>query len=443
MLKKITRKPNHHHPRRPFRTLLLILLSIFLLLFIYLYYCNGHTAFTRQISTPILLQTKETMLETESGYNPHISNGPYHDWQLFAADFEKMKQNLKIFVYGDAFSDKKPIMPNSSFSHIFLPYKDPFNRKIGNYFSEHMFKLSLLRSSLFTEKPEQANFFFLPFSINALRNEARVHSADAISNFVAEYANRVSFQFPFFNASGGADHFYVCCHSIGGGAASKHEYLLNNAIQVTCCSSYFHRNYLPHKDVSLPQVWPRGGGGGGGGGIQQSSSLPTNPPHQRHRLAFYAGRTQNSPVRQELISLWGNDTDMDIYGGNSPIPYEQGFRNSKYCLHVRGYEVNTARISDAINFGCVPVIISNHYDLPFANVLDWTKFSVTVNNRELPFLKKRLLSVTNENYLRMYRNLFNVQRHFVWHTTPKGYDSFYMTAYQLWLRRSIHRLPYD
>ncbi|KAJ6713609.1 EXOSTOSIN HEPARAN SULFATE GLYCOSYLTRANSFERASE -RELATED [Salix viminalis] len=292
-----------------------------------------------------------------------LETGPYHNWELFAADFQEMMQHLKIFVYPDIFNKSSP------FANIFLPRENPLdNPKLGNYFSEHMFK--------------------------------------------------------------GADHFYVCCHSVGREAPSKHHGLRNNAIQLTCCSSYFQRFYLSHKDVGLPQVWPR------------TDQTALNPPHARHRLVYFAGRVQNSQVRQQLINLWGNDTEFDIFNGSPTFPYEEGFKRSKFCLHVKGYEVNTARVSDAIHYGCIPVIISNYYDLPFSNVLDWSKFSVVINQRDIASLKTKLLSIKREVYLRMYHDLCKVRRHFFWHTTPRGYDSFYMTAYQLWLRRGTLRLSY-
>lgn len=163
----------------------------------------------------------------------------------------------------------------------------------------------------------------------------------------------------------------------------------------------------------------------------------------RDRLVYFAGRIQNSHIRQQLIALWGNDSLMDILSDNIPsLSYEQGFRRSRYCLHVRGYEVNTARLSDAIHYGCIPVIISNYYHLPFANVLDWSKFSVIINQGEVALLKTRLSSITTHVYFNMFHNLCRVRRHFVWHNIPSGYDSFYMTAYQLWLRRNIHHHSY-
>ena len=129
---------------------------------------------------------------------------------------------------------------------------------------------------------------------------------------------------------------------------------------------------------------------------------------------------------------------MDIFSGNPPFPYEEGFRRSKFCLHVKGYAVNTARVSDSIHYGCIPVILSNYYELPFANVLDWSKFSVVINHRDIAMLKKVLLSLNPRLYLAKYCNLLKVRRHFVWHAPPRGYDSFYMTAHQLWLRRFVH-----
>lgn len=160
----------------------------------------------------------------------------------------------------------------------------------------------------------------------------------------------------------------------------------------------------------------------------------------RDKLAFFAGRVQNSGIRQELLKQWQNDTSFSIFSGHPPFPYEEGFRRSRYCLHVKGYEVNTARVVSAIRYGCVPVLVSNYYDLPFANVLDWSKFSISVNQRDVSLLKHVLASVSEQLYLDLYRNLCTVRKHFIWNMVPADYDAFYMTGYQLWLRRGLHRI---
>lgn len=160
----------------------------------------------------------------------------------------------------------------------------------------------------------------------------------------------------------------------------------------------------------------------------------------RDKLVFFAGRVQNSQIRKELLTLWENDTSFSLFSGHPPFPYKEGFRRSRYCLHVKGYEVNTARVSDAIHYGCVPVLISNYYDLPFANILDWSKFSIVISQGDIALLKSILSSMPKQMYLNLYQNLCIVRKHFTWYTTPRNYDSFYMTAYQLWLKRGLHRL---
>lgn len=346
------------------------------------------------------------------------SNGVYHNWDLFQSDFQQMLNTLKIFVYPDIYNN------SSSFAGIFVPHPNPYTPKLSNYFSEHMFKINILRSSFLTSNPEEAHFFFLPFSINSMRNDPRVHSEAAIAEFVGDYLKKVSEKFGFWNRSNGADHFYVCCHSVGRDAASKFIGLHRNSVQVVCSSSYYQKFYVAHKDIALPQVWPR---------FPETNLVP---PEQRTTLAFFAGRGKNSRIRQQLMSMWENDSLINL-SEKSHKSYEEGFRNSKYCLHVKGYEVNTARISDAIHFGCVPVIISNHYDLPFANVLDWSKFSVIVNHNDIPHLKAVLLSISEKMYASFHANLHQVRKHFRWHASPKDYDTFLMTVYQLWLRRGI------
>lgn len=354
---------------------------------------------------------------------------PYHNWQLFNADYQEMLRTLKIFVYPDVFMNKD----SSPFASVFLPHPNPLDPKIGNYFSEHAFKLALLKSSLITQRPEEAHFFFMPFSINAMRNHPLLHSESSISNFIAQYILRISSEFEFWNASGGSNHFFICCHSVGREAASNNFALRNNAILITCSSSYFQRLYTAHKDIALPQVWPR------------AHNQFLNPLNARNKLVFFAGRVQNSRIRKEILSLWANDTSFSIFSRHPSFPYEEGFRRSKYCLHVKGYEVNTARVSDSIHYGCIPVLISNHYDLPFANVLDWSKFSIIVSQGDIGLLKYILTSVVSQQmYMNLYKNLRVVRNHFRWHTDanvlPTTYDSFHMTAYQLWLRRGLQRL---
>ena len=174
---------------------------------------------------------------------------------------------------------------------------------------------------------------------------------------------------------------------------------------------------------------------------RKSSHYPVNMKC-RTKLAFFAGGI-NSPVRKKLVEVWRNDSEIFAHFGRLKTPYADELLRSKFCLHVKGYEVNTARIGDSLYYGCIPVIIANYYDLPFIDILNWKSFSVIVSTEDIPLLKKVLKGISSDEYLRLQKNVLKVRKHFQWHPSPTDYDAFYMVMYELWLRRSFLRVPFS
>jgi hypothetical protein len=154
----------------------------------------------------------------------------------------------------------------------------------------------------------------------------------------------------------------------------------------------------------------------------------------RTRLAFFAGAI-NSEVRFQLHDEWGDDDEIMVHKGKVPFPYSEALLTSKFCLHVKGYEVNTARLGDAMFYGCVPVVIANYYDLPFADILNWHKFAIVIPTLDIPLLKKTLKAVTPAQYSQMHQYVVQVRKHFQWHSPAHEFDAFYMVMYELWIRR--------
>ncbi|XP_054804925.1 probable glycosyltransferase At5g03795 [Prosopis cineraria] len=295
----------------------------------------------------------------------------YHERDVFVENYREMKMSLKIYVY--------PHSKDDPFANVLLPADEEPG---GNYASESYFKKALMKSQFITEDPANADLFFMPFSIASLRHDRRV-GVGGIQDFVRDYIQEISHKYPYWNRSGGSDHFYVACHSVGRSAMGKAPQVKFNAIQVVCSSSYFLTGYVSHKDACLPQIWPRKG------------NPPTLASSNRKKLAFFAGG-MNSRERKELVRRWGNDSEIFAHAGRLRTPYADELLGSKFCLHAKGYEVNTARIGDSLYYGCVPVVVADYYDLPFADVLNWNSFSVVVNAIDIPRLKKVLKDINPE-----------------------------------------------
>ncbi|XP_068635407.1 probable glycosyltransferase At5g03795 isoform X1 [Aristolochia californica] len=343
-------------------------------------------------------------------------NEVFHDKDLFLEDYKQMNKSFKIYIY--------PHRRDDPFANALLPVDfEPG----GNYASESYFKKVLVQSHFLTNNPSKADLFFLPFSIARLRHDPRV-DVGGIPDFIRNYISHIKQNFPYWNRTNGADHFYVACHSAGRSAMEKAEEVMVNAIQVVCSSSYFISAYVAHKDASLPQIWPRKGNPSGVDSLN------------RKKLAFFAG-SMNSPVRLKLLKTWENDSEIFVHFGRLQTPYSDQLLGSKFCLHVKGFEVNTARIADSLYYGCVPIVIANHYDLPFQDILNWKSFSLVVPTLDIPLLKRILQQVSSEEYERLQRNVMKVRKHFMWNLFPVDYDAFYMVMYELWLRRNVVRIP--
>ncbi|PIN19224.1 Acetylglucosaminyltransferase EXT1/exostosin 1 [Handroanthus impetiginosus] len=364
------------------------------LLFLYVYYTSKLYVHPPEFSkinpqAPVRVGKSQQMnnqISQEVG-SINENDDAFHDRSLFMAEYKEMNKSLKIYAY--------PYKKDDPFANVMLPVD---SEPKGNYASESYFKKSLFESHFITNDPSEAELFYLPFSIASLRHDKRV-GVGGIQEFIREYILNISQSYPFWNRTGGADHFYVACHSVGRSAMEKAVQVKLNAIQVVCSSSYFLPGYVSHKDASIPQIWPR------------KAEPPTRLPYQRKKLAFYAG-AMNSKVREFLVKAWENDSE------------------------ISGFEVNTARIGDALYYGCVPVVLADHYDLPYADILKWDSFSVVVSTWDIPFLKKILQEISENEYLKLQRKVMSVREHFQWHDLPVDYDAFHMVMFELWLRRS-------
>ncbi|XP_078182191.1 putative glycosyltransferase At5g03795 [Carex rostrata] len=338
----------------------------------------------------------------------------YHYPGVFLKNYQAMKKDFKVYIYPDG--DPKTY------------YQTP--RKLtGKYCSEGYFFQNIRESHFRTDDPDKAHLFFVPISPHKMRGMGT--SYENMTIIVRDYVLGLIQKYPYWNRTLGADHFFVACQDVGVRAFEGLEMMVKNSIRVVCSPSY-NVGYVPHKDVALPQ-------------ILQPFALPAggNDIENRTILAFWAGH-RNSKIRVILARVWENDTELSISNNRinratGPLVYQRRFYNTKFCICPGGSQVNSARIMDSIHYGCIPVILSDYYDLPFNDILDWSKFSLILKERDVYQLKDILKSVSHDQFVALHNNLVEVQKHFEWHSPPIPHDTFHMTMYELWLRHHVIR----
>ncbi|GAB4842199.1 hypothetical protein Ancab_012157 [Ancistrocladus abbreviatus] len=110
-----------------------------------------------------------------------------------------MESTLKVYVYRDG---EKPI------------FHQPILK--GLYASEGWFMKLMEGNKRFVVKdPRKAHLFCMPFSSRMLEYTLYVrnsHNQTNLRQYVKEYSERLAAKYPFWNRTGGMDHFLVACH---------------------------------------------------------------------------------------------------------------------------------------------------------------------------------------------------------------------------------------
>eukprot|EP00253_Pinus_taeda_P026730 PITA_26730 len=353
--------------------------------------------------------------------NPELYGPVYHNVSRFKRSYEMMEKVLKVYVYPDG---EKPYFHEGPMVFI--------------YASEGWFMKQMEENKQFVTKDfKKAHVYYMPYSVYEMRRgipAPEQHNMPQISLYIRDYVNTIASKYPFWNRTHGRDHFFVACHDWGPYTTKEHPELRSNAIKVLCNADLSEGYFVSGKDGALPETNLYG--------LQQPPrGLGGLPIRKRSILAFFAGGSHGR-VRPVLFKYWKDkDPSMKIYENLPPeIAKEKSYINhmkdSKYCLCPMGYEVSSPRLVEAIYYDCVPVIIADHFFLPFSEVLNWESFSITVAEKDIPNLKTILLGISGRRYMSMQLRLSKVRKHFLWHrNSPQRYDIFHMILHSVWRSR--------
>ncbi|CAD7964991.1 unnamed protein product [Amoebophrya sp. A120] len=304
---------------------------------------------------------------------PSWESTPFHAYT--GTPIQNVPQTkVRIFVYDDGFSKEiGKLTTGASFCH-----RRQWGSDVGFY---DFFR----QAPEMTKDPEEADFFFVPGFALCLQ-VANLYSLDKLD----EIYSKLMSDLPYLKRNNGRDHIFTFHYQDVFRSWRK---FIPNAIFLTPETevgfelSIDELGYDPllqpvfdtRKDIVTPPYME----------FKHVLGLLTFNKPLRARTIFcsFAGKlwqdvAEAYAVRNSVKEIFGAKEDCQIHAEESMsqlLNSRQMYSlmgDSRFCLVPRGRAAWSVRFFETMWAGCVPVILSDHFETPFESLFDVTKFVI-------------------------------------------------------------------
>lgn len=205
-------------------------------------------------------------------------------------------------------------------------------------------------------------------------------------------------------------------------------------------------SFRPGFDVSIPlfsKEHPRTGGDRG------SLKYNSIPPFRKYMLVFKGKRyltgigsdTRNALYHvhnaEDVVLLttckhgkdWQKHKDARCDRDNAEYDkydYKEMLHNSTFCLVPRGRRLGSFRFLEALQAACVPVMLSNGWELPFSEIIDWNTAAVIGDERLLLQIPTTVRSIHQDKILSLRQ-----QTQFLWEAYFSSVEKIVLTTLEI------------
>ncbi|XP_076128101.1 exostosin-1 [Alosa pseudoharengus] len=330
-------------------------------------------------------------------------------------DFARCERGFKVYLYPPANGEKI----SESYQKILTAIED---------------------SRFYTTDPQEACLFVL--SIDTLDRDQL--SAQYVHNVKAKIQS-----LPLWNE--GRNHLIFNLYS-GTWPDYTEELGFDIGQAMLAKASIDMDNFRPHFDVSIPLFSKDHAQKGGDKGYLTLNNVP---PSRKYLLVFKGKRyltgigseTRNALYHihngDDIILLttckhgkdWEKhkdgrcDRDNEEY---SKFDYQELLHNSSFCLVPRGRRLGSFRFLEALQAACIPVLLSNGWELPFSESIDWNKAAIIGDERLLLQIPSITRSVDHDRILALRQ-----QTQFLWDAYFSSVTKIVLTTLEI-IRDRIH-----
>ncbi|NXE73732.1 EXT1C protein, partial [Cochlearius cochlearius] len=293
---------------------------------------------------------------------------------------------------------------------------------------------SIERSRYYTPNPEEACLFIL--SIDTL-------DRDHLSRQYVRNVDEKIRSFPLWN--GGRNHLIFNLYS-GTWPNYTEDLGFDIGQAILAKASFYTESFRPGFDISIPLFSKDHPQRGGERGWLYQDSIH---PKKKYLLVFKGKRyltgigsgTRNALHHihngKDIISLttckhgkdWEKHKDTRCDKDNvdyERFDYQELLHNSTFCIVPRGRRLGSFRFLEALQAACIPVLLSDGWELPFAEAIDWGKAAVVGNERLLLQIPSAVRCIHPERVL-----AFQQQTQFLWDAYFSSVDKIVHTTLEI------------
>jgi hypothetical protein len=342
-------------------------------------------------------------------------------WQIQSSEFDTLYSNrtnsrvnlgerifpMKIYIYEYPVELEKKVLAS------------PVGCALGQWGTEVLMHKWLMSSEMRTTDPDEADLFYVPVyaTCNIVRKNLKYKDVgqeiyEAVFEFLRTQKS--------WREHGGIDHVFLFADGQGVNQWPWYDVVSNSILLMVdgTCPTWgteledkvdIKTCFSPWKDIIIP-------GHTDFARVLKIKELK-KPLGERKLLFSWRGRSSfihdaynKSVTRTEIVEHFLDLPHTDV-GGFSKTFFESK-TNSQFCLVPSGTSPWSNHLYESIIAGCIPVILSDEYQLPFWHRLDWTKFSVKLPEGKIePELFDHLADIPHELLIAMYTE---VQQNSCW-----------------------------
>ncbi|XP_061509479.1 exostosin-1 [Anopheles gambiae] len=304
---------------------------------------------------------------------------------------------------------------------------------------------AIQESRYYTTDPEQACLFVL--GIDTL-------DRDSLSeDFVRNVPSRLQ-RLPHWN--NGRNHIIFNLYSGTWPDYNENGLGFDPGQAILAKASMSIQSLRPGFDVSIPLFHKQFPLRGGNTGFVISNNFPAN---KKYLLAFKGKRYVHgigSETRNSLFHLhnardfvlvttckhgksWRDLQDARCDEDNREYDrydYETLLQNSTFCLVPRGRRLGSFRFLEVLQAGCIPVLLSNSWVLPFQSKIDWKQAAIWADERLLLQVPDIVRSISTSRILALRQ-----QTQVLWERYFSSIEKIIFTTFEI-IRERLPDYPH-